>query len=66
MNCVYKLFEKKNRTVNKYDELEERLRIIENILDDSLQPILDRLINKIHNEHLCIKVIEWFIWLSVN
>lgn len=57
MNRVYKLFEQKKSTFNKYDELEERLRIIENILDDSLQPILDRLIEKIHKELLCVKVI---------
>lgn len=57
MNRVYKLFEQTSRTANKYDALEERLQIIENILDDSLQPILDRLIEKIHNEHLCVKVI---------
>lgn len=66
MNRVYKLFVRKNRTASKYDELEERLRIIENTIDDSLRPILDRLIEKIHNEHLCVKVILRILLLSVN
>lgn len=60
MNLVYKLFEQKKLIVDRYDELDERLQSIENTIDDRLlQPILDKLIEKIQNEHLvCVNVVE--------